>query len=88
MSSHYGRDTVAINFTWAPEPEPVRRVLAELERALAPFDARPYWGKLFGARAATIRPLYERLPDFVALAERLDPRGAFRNAWLEAHVLG
>jgi hypothetical protein len=24
----------------------------------------------------------------VRLVERLDPRGAFRNAWLERHVLG
>jgi hypothetical protein len=32
--------------------------------------------------------LYERLPDFAALADRLDPRGAFRNAWLATHVLG
>jgi sulfite reductase beta subunit-like hemoprotein len=30
----------------------------------------------------------ERLGDFAALAARLDPRGAFRNAWLERHVLG
>ena len=40
------------------------------------------------ARAAEIAPLYDRLPDFVALMERLDPRGAFRNAWLEERVLG
>jgi len=32
--------------------------------------------------------LYERLPDFAHLVERLDPRGAFRNDWLEQHVLG
>jgi hypothetical protein len=31
--------------------------------------------------------LYERREDFVALAERLDPRGAFRNAWLERVAL-
>jgi alditol oxidase len=63
-------------------------VLADVEAALAPFRARPHWGKLFGADAAAIGALYERLPDFVALAGRLDPRAAFRNPWLEAHVLG
>jgi alditol oxidase len=56
----------------------VERVLAEVEPALAPFDARPHWGKLF-LRA----PAYQRGRDFIALAERLDPRGAFRNAWLD-----
>ena len=64
------------------------RVLAEVEPALAPFSPRPHWGKLFLADAAEIAPRYERLPDFAALAERLDPRGAFRNDWLERRVLG
>jgi alditol oxidase len=85
MSPQYGRDTVAIHFTWEPQPEAVIAVVADLEAALEPFGARPHWGKLLLADAG---PLYERLPDFAALAERLDPRGAFRNAWLERHVLG
>jgi xylitol oxidase len=55
---------------------------------LAPFEARPHWGKLFLARAAAIGPLYERLADFRALLDRLDPRGAFRNDWLRDRVLG
>src|SRR5690349_10676265 len=50
--------------------------------------ARPHWGKVFHADAAAVGPLYERMGDFRALAERLDARGAFRNAWLERHVLG
>jgi len=33
-------------------------------------------------------PLYPRLGDFAGLTERLDPRGAFRNEWLETRVLG
>jgi xylitol oxidase len=88
MSMSYGEDTVAIHFTWKPEWNAVENVLVQLETALAPFEARPHWGKLFDAKAAEIAPLYERLPDFVRLAERLDPRGAFRNSWLRARVLG
>ena len=59
-----------------------------LEAALAPYGARPHWGKTFSAEAAEVAPLYERLPDFRALRDRLDPRGAFVNAWLERRVLG
>jgi alditol oxidase len=88
MSPQYGRDTVAIHFTWSPEPDAVARALARLEDTLAPFEARPHWGKLFLARAAAIGPLYERLADFRALLDRLDPRGAFRNDWLRDRVLG
>ena len=88
MSTSYGEDAVGIHFTWKPEPEAVGEMLVRVEAALAPFGARPHWGKLFGADAAEIAPLYERLPDFVRLVERLDPRGAFRNPWLRARVLG
>ena len=88
MSMSYGEDTVAIHFTWKPERDAVEAVLVQLEAVLAPFEARPHWGKLFDADAAAIAPLYERLPDFVRLIERLDPRGAFRNPWLEARLLG
>jgi xylitol oxidase len=84
MSPQYGTDTIGIHFTWTREPKPVERALAQVEAALAPFDARPHWGKLFlGSPAA----LYERRDDFLALAERLDSRGAFRNAWFQAHVV-
>jgi len=88
MSTSYGRETFCIHFTWKPEREAVREALVLLEAALAPFGARPHWGKVFDADAAAIAPLYERLPDFVRLVERLDPRGAFRNSWLEARLLG
>jgi alditol oxidase len=80
LSPQYGTDTIGLHFTWTREPEPVERVLAQVEAALEPFAARPHWGKLF-LRSPAAR--YERREDFLALAERLDPRGAFRNAWLE-----
>jgi xylitol oxidase len=88
MSMNYGQDTVGIHFTWKPERDAVEDMLVQLETALLPFEARPHWGKLFNADAATLAPLYERMSDFISLVERLDPRGAFRNAWLKAHVLG
>lgn len=88
MSPQCGQATAALHFTWKREPEAVLRAVAQVEAALRPLGARPHWGKVFVARAADVAPLYERLPDFVALMERLDPRGAFRNAWLEERVLG
>jgi xylitol oxidase len=87
MSPQYGQAGVALHFTWTREPAAVARVLVELEAALAPFEPRPHWGKLFLAGAAALAPRYERRADFVRLAQRLDPRGAFRNDWLDARVL-
>jgi xylitol oxidase len=88
LSPQYGQDTLAVHFTWLPDRAGVERALVEVEAALAPFGARPHWGKLFLADASAIAPLYPRLPDFAALAARLDPRGVFANAWLHERVLG
>jgi xylitol oxidase len=87
LSPQHGRRTVALHFTWRRRQDEVERVLGQLEIALAPFSARPHWGKLFTARAAQIRPHYERMEDFLRLREQLDPRGAFGNDWLASRVL-
>jgi alditol oxidase len=88
MSPQYGQDTLAVHFTWEPDRAAVESVLAEVEAALAPFGARPHWGKLFLADASAAAGAYQRLPDFAGLVERLDPRGMFANDWLGRHVLG
>jgi alditol oxidase len=88
MSPEYDRDSVAIHFTLKREPEAVDAALVEVERALAPFQARAHWGKRFLMQAAEVRSLYPRLDDFASLVAGLDPRGAFRNEWLDARVLG
>jgi xylitol oxidase len=88
MSTAYGGPSVAVHFTWRPDTAGVLAVLGDLEDALAPFGARPHWGKVFLADAAALAPRYPRHADFAALVQRLDPRGAFRNEWLETHVLG
>jgi xylitol oxidase len=88
MSPQHGRDTLSVHFTWHQDWPAVRAVLAEVEAALAPFGARPHWGKLFLAEAADLAPRYARLGDFTRLAGRLDPRGVFVNDWLRRHVLG
>ncbi len=88
MSPQYRQDTLGLHFTWVRDEAAVTRLLERLEPALAPFAARPHWGKLFLSDAAQIATLYERLPDFAGLARRLDARGAFRNAWFEARIGG
>ena len=88
MSMNYEEDSVCIHFTWKREPDAVQEMVAQIEDALTPFEARPHWGKVFHADAAAIAPLYKRHSDFVRLVEQLDPRGAFRNSWLKARVLG
>ena len=53
LSGAYDRATLAIHFTWLPHPDAVAALLPAIESALAPFGARPHWGKwhLFDAGA-------------------------------------
>ncbi|WP_405578979.1 FAD-binding protein [Streptomyces sp. NBC_01190] len=83
LSPAYGRATVALHFTWIKDPAAVRPVLAAIEAALAPLDPRPHWGKLFGTDPGRVRASYPRTADFLALVERTDPAGTFRNAYLD-----
>ncbi|MGW5721110.1 FAD-binding protein [Amycolatopsis sp. NPDC003865] len=84
LSPCHGGDRVALHFTWQPRQPEVEAVLPVLEERLAPFGARPHWGKLFHAVGGE----YPRLADFRALAGKLDPGGKFRNPFLERHVFG
>lgn len=88
LSPSYQSDIVGIHFTLKPELDAVSRLLPVIEDALAPFEPRPHWGKLFMATARDLEHRYERLADFRHLAARMDRRGAFRNAFLERHVFG
>jgi alditol oxidase len=86
MSTACGRASVALHFTWQPDWEAVRGVLPTIEDALAPFEPRPHWGKLFTMSSETVRSSYERLPQFSALLERHDPSGKFRNAFMNRYI--
>jgi alditol oxidase len=83
LSPAYGRDSAALHFTWRPDWKGVRAILPDIERALAPFDPRPHWGKLFTMPWSTVAARYPRHADFRALVGRLDPGGKFGNAFVE-----
>lgn len=82
LSPSYGRDTVALHFTWIEDTAAVLPVVRRLEEALAPFDARPHWGKVFTTPAELLRERYPRLGDFRKLARELDPEAKFANAFV------
>jgi xylitol oxidase len=80
LSPSYARDSVAVHFTWIDDARAVLPVVRAVEERLLPLGARPHWGKVFTVSPPHLAAQYERLPDFVALARRLDPDGKFRNA--------
>jgi len=88
MSPCYQQACVAIHFTWKKDWPAVSKVLPMIEEQLAPFNARPHWGKLFTMPPAQLRSLYERLPGFQQLLRSYDPQGKFRNAFLDTYIFG
>ena len=86
LSPFHDRESTALHFTWHDDDELVRSALARVQGALAPFDARPHWGKVFHLDRDEVQRHYPRLADFRALAARHDPEHKFGNAFLETYV--
>jgi len=86
MSPCYKAPRVSIHFTWKPDRTAVQNLLPIIEKELAPFNARPHWGKLFTLSPRTLRAKYEKLPDFVDLCTQYDPKGKFRNEFLQRNI--
>jgi xylitol oxidase len=78
-SMAYQRDSVAVHFTWVRDPAAVEAAVADVEAALAPYDPRPHWGKVF-----TMTP--QGVPELRRLAAELDPHGIFANDFTEKYL--
>lgn len=84
LSGSYGDDVVGIHFTWKPDEAAVRGVLPRIEETLAPFGARPHWGKVFVGAAPDLAALYPRWADVARLRETWDPTGLFLSPLLRS----
>ena len=88
MSPCYKQDCVTIHFTWKQDWPAVSKLLPVIEKELVPFKARPHWGKLFTTSAAQLKSIYEKMPEFIQLSKQYDPRGKFRNEFLNRNIFG
>src|ERR1700704_4550870 len=86
LSPCYEQDCVTIHFTWKPDWPAVSKLLPVIEKELAPFKARPHWGKLFTTSAKELKSIYKKMPEFVELSRRYDPQGKFRNEYLNRNI--
>ncbi|MCE6992851.1 D-arabinono-1,4-lactone oxidase [Dyadobacter sp. CY323] len=88
MSPCYKQDSVAIHFTWKQDWPAVSKLLPVIEKELSVYDVRPHWGKLFTIAPDILAKRYDKLSDFIALAKEYDPKGKFRNDFLNLNVFG
>jgi xylitol oxidase len=86
MSPCYQQPCVTIHFTWKQDWPSVSKLLPIIEKELAPFQARPHWGKLFTISPKVLHAIYRKLPEFVALTRKFDPQGKFRNEFLNTII--
>jgi alditol oxidase len=86
LSPCYEQPCVTIHFTWKQDWPAVRNLLPVIEKELAPFNARPHWGKLFTTSPQVLKYIYKKLPDFIQLSKKYDPQGKFRNEFLNKNL--
>src|SRR5271170_1634811 len=86
ISMAYKRPSMAIHFTWKPEWPAVKEILPQIEAKLAPFDTRPHWAKLFTVPQPRLKQLYVKMPEYQALLGEFDPKGKFRNEFLNTNI--
>jgi xylitol oxidase len=86
LSPCYEQACVTIHFTWKQDWPAVRSLLPVIEKELAPFKARPHWGKLFTTPPGELKSVYTKLPDFIQLCKKYDPQGKFRNEFLSTNI--
>ena len=86
LSTAYGRDTgyIAVHRFFREDPEEYFRAV---EQIMIGHAGRPHWGKMHYRDAASLRTVYPRFDDFLAVRDRLDPDRVFGNAYLR-QVLG
>ncbi|WP_341579718.1 D-arabinono-1,4-lactone oxidase [Microbacterium schleiferi] len=86
LSTAYDRDSgyIAVHRYWREDPT---EYFTAVEQIMLEHGGRPHWGKMHTLDADLLRERYPRFDDFVSLRDRLDPRRAFQNTYLE-RVLG
>jgi xylitol oxidase len=88
LSGSYGRQTIALHFSFQRDEPALRRLLPVLEEALEPFEPRPHWGKVFTMAPETVRRRYEKMSNFRDLIVEHDMAGKFRNDYIERMIFG
>jgi xylitol oxidase len=88
MSPCHKQTSVTIHFTWKQETEAVLQLLPQIENALAPFNPRPHWGKVFTMDPKVLASRYPLLHEFKEHVADYDPQGKFRNGFLERNIYG
>lgn len=82
LSPFYQRDSVSISIHQFYKQD-YHAIFDLVEPILQKYQGRPHWGKLHSMTAASLRDLYPKWDDFMALRQQLDPQQKWLNPYLK-----
>ena len=69
-------------------PVTYQKLFNEFERILFAHGGKPHWAKAHSADLSTLKKMFPKLPDFLKVRERCDPKNILVNAYAKRHFLG
>ena len=81
LSPNHGRDSVHISVHQYCGM-PFEAYFDAVQAICLNHGGRPHWGKVHSLKAAQLARLYPRWDDFLALREKMDPKGLFLTSYL------
>jgi FAD/FMN-containing dehydrogenase len=87
LSPAYGRPTIAISIHQGAE-QPYEAFFRDAEAIFRNHRGRPHWGKIHYFTAKDLAAAYPCWDRFLAVRERMDPKGRFLNGYLRGLFLG
>ena len=82
LSPFYARDSVSISIHQFYKQD-YHAIFDLVEPILQKYQGRPHWGKLHSMTAVSLRDLYPKWDDFMALRQQLDPQQKWLNPYLK-----
>ncbi|KAF9529067.1 gulonolactone oxidase Lgo1 [Crepidotus variabilis] len=67
---------------------PYRKLFSAFERIVQRHSGRPHWAKAHPFTPAKLREVYPHFNDFQRVMKTVDPRGVWRNEYVERHLVG
>jgi L-gulono-1,4-lactone dehydrogenase len=86
LSTASGRDSAYIA-AHVYRGRPFQAYFDAFEAVMSDYAGRPHWGKMHSLAASQLRSLYPLFDQFLAVRDKADPAGTFRNLYLD-RVLG
>ena len=86
LSTASGRDSAYIA-AHVYRGQPYQAYFDAFEAVMSEYGGRPHWGKMHSLTAAQLRSRYPAFDQFLAVRDKADPAGTFRNLYLD-RVLG